>query len=171
MVIHSASDLRPRTTLCGDYFYNYFTRGLDILFDGQVCNLHHAFVSIQCATAQLIMETPTCLLYFQTHKIKKFVLHTNFPGHADFNSYIKCNFVIHGSDCKQSFICIAVFSLVLMYHINFLCEIRENLFLAFPAVGGSFQEVNNSKQRVITPSTKWEQVKVIYLFQIIWLPL
>lgn len=120
---------------------------------------------------QLIIETPTCLFYFQTHKIKKFVLHTNFPGHADFNSYIKCNFVIHGSDCKQSFICIAVFSLVLMYHINFLCEIRENLFLAFPAVGGSFQEVNNSKQRVITPSTKWEQVKVIYLFQIIWLPL
>eukprot|EP01018_Ginkgo_biloba_P013464 Gb_08290 [translate_table: standard] len=69
MVIHSASDPRPRTTLCGDYFYNYFARGLDILFDGQ------------------------------THKIKKFVLHTNFPGHADFNSYIKCNFVIH---CPQS---------------------------------------------------------------------
>ncbi|XP_058109483.1 PHAF1 protein At3g51130 isoform X1 [Magnolia sinica] len=68
MMIHSASDPRPRTTLCGDYFYNYFTRGLDILFDGQ------------------------------THKIKKFVLHTNFPGHADFNSYIKCNFVIYGSD-------------------------------------------------------------------------
>lgn len=38
MVIHSASDPRPRTTLCGDYFYNYFTRGLDILFDGQVCH-------------------------------------------------------------------------------------------------------------------------------------
>ncbi|KAA3457534.1 UPF0183 protein isoform X2 [Gossypium australe] len=64
MVIHSASDPRPRTTLCADYFYNYFTRGLDILFDGQ------------------------------THKVKKFVLHTNYPGHADFNSYIKCNFVI-----------------------------------------------------------------------------
>nr|KJB17691.1 hypothetical protein B456_003G011300 [Gossypium raimondii] len=30
----------------------------------------------------------------QTHKVKKFVLHTNYPGHADFNSYIKCNFVI-----------------------------------------------------------------------------
>ncbi|KAL1316505.1 UPF0183 protein At3g51130 isoform X2 [Arachis ipaensis] len=97
MVIHSASDLRPRTTLCGDYFYNYFTRGLDILFDGQ------------------------------THKIKKFVLHTNYPGHADFNSYIKCNFVIHGSD----------------------------------SAGESFQEVNNSKQRAITPSTKWEHVKEI----------
>ncbi|GFQ06614.1 upf0183 protein at3g51130 [Phtheirospermum japonicum] len=68
MVIHSASDPRPRTTLCGDYFYNYFTRGLDILFDGQ------------------------------THKIKKFVLHTNYPGHPDFNSYMKCNFVILTSD-------------------------------------------------------------------------
>ncbi|KAL9248837.1 PHAF1 protein-like protein [Drosera capensis] len=68
MVIHSASDPRPKTTLCGDYFYNYFTRGLDILFDGQ------------------------------THRIKKFVLHTNYPGHSDFNSYIKCNFVIHNSE-------------------------------------------------------------------------
>ncbi|XAR73804.1 hypothetical protein NMG60_11007895 [Bertholletia excelsa] len=68
MVIHSASDPRPRTTLCGDYFYNYFSRGLDILFDGQ------------------------------THKIKKFVLHTNYPGHADFNLYIKCNFMIYGLD-------------------------------------------------------------------------
>ncbi|KAL8047315.1 hypothetical protein ABFX02_08G232800 [Erythranthe guttata] len=68
MVIHSASDPRPRTTLCGDYFYNYFTRGFDILFDGQ------------------------------THKIKKFVLHTNYPGHADFNSDMKCNFVICTSD-------------------------------------------------------------------------
>ncbi|KAG8383410.1 hypothetical protein BUALT_Bualt04G0009800 [Buddleja alternifolia] len=39
----------------------------------------------------------------QTHKIKKFVLHTNYPGHADFNSYMKCNFVIHGSDYGGSF--------------------------------------------------------------------
>ncbi|KAJ6678728.1 UPF0183 PROTEIN C16ORF70 [Salix viminalis] len=49
-----------------------FTRGLDILFDGQ------------------------------THRIKKFVLHTNYPGHADFNLYIKCNFVIQGSDLDNS---------------------------------------------------------------------
>ncbi|KAK3011607.1 hypothetical protein RJ639_011675 [Escallonia herrerae] len=71
MVIHSASDPRPKTTLCGDYFYNYFTRGLDILFDGQ------------------------------THKIKKFVLHSNYPGHADFNSYRKCNFVILDGSLHQ----------------------------------------------------------------------
>lgn len=36
MVIHSATDPRPKTILCGDYFYNYFARGFDILFDGQV---------------------------------------------------------------------------------------------------------------------------------------
>ncbi|EEC81306.1 hypothetical protein OsI_24448 [Oryza sativa Indica Group] len=70
MVIHSASDPRPRTTLCGDYFYNYFSRGIDILFDGQ------------------------------THRIKKFVLHTNFPGHSDFNSYMKCNFVIYDAEAE-----------------------------------------------------------------------
>lgn len=43
MVIHSASDPRPKTTLCGDYFYNYFTRGLDILFDGQVIHSVYFF--------------------------------------------------------------------------------------------------------------------------------
>ena len=36
MVIHNASDTSPRTTLCGDYFYNYFTHGIDILFDSQL---------------------------------------------------------------------------------------------------------------------------------------
>ncbi|KAG6392790.1 hypothetical protein SASPL_147016 [Salvia splendens] len=95
MVIHSAPDPKPRTTLCGYYFYNYFTRGLDILFDGQ------------------------------THEIKMFVLHTNYPGHSDFNSYMKCNFVIHSSDYDGSF----------------------------------HQDVNNTSKCVITPSTKWEQVK------------
>ncbi|WVZ78519.1 hypothetical protein U9M48_026217, partial [Paspalum notatum var. saurae] len=73
MVIHSVSDPRPRTTRCGDYFYNYFSRGIDILFDGQ------------------------------THRIKKFVLHTNFPGHSDFNSYKKCNFVIDDAEDEGTY--------------------------------------------------------------------
>lgn len=51
MGIHSASDIRPRTTLCGDYFYNYFTRGLDILFDGKVCILHRVFASLHGETS------------------------------------------------------------------------------------------------------------------------
>lgn len=40
---------------CEDYFYNYFKLGLDILFD------------------------------MRTHVVKKFILHTNFPCHNDFN--------------------------------------------------------------------------------------
>ena len=107
MVIHSASDPHPRTTLCGDYFYNYFTRGLDILFDGQV------LISLLCSEVLLAITlfnylsawkyADNLILFVQTHRIKKFVLHTNYPGHADFNSYIKCNFVIQGSDCKFFF--------------------------------------------------------------------
>ena len=104
MVIHSASDPRPRTTLCGDYFYNYFTRGLDILFDGQVfiffgsSNIH--IINDSMHDNLCTQNSNITVLYLQTHKIKKFVLHSNYPGHADFNSYIKCNFVIFSSDCK-----------------------------------------------------------------------
>jgi hypothetical protein len=54
MVIHSASDLRPRTTLCGDYFYNYFARGIDILFDGQVWI---AFIVYKCASHFSVQAT------------------------------------------------------------------------------------------------------------------
>ncbi|KAK9803064.1 hypothetical protein WJX73_005354 [Symbiochloris irregularis] len=48
-----------------DYFYNYNSRGLDILFCGH------------------------------THRVKKFVLRTNVPGHPLFNMYTKCNFTLH----------------------------------------------------------------------------
>jgi len=47
---------------CEDYFYNYFKLGMDILFD------------------------------MRTHVVKKFIFHTNFPCHNDFNVYNKCNF-------------------------------------------------------------------------------
>ena len=45
-----------------DYFYGYPSRGLDLLFCGA------------------------------SHRLKKVVLHTNIPGHPDFNLYCKCNF-------------------------------------------------------------------------------
>lgn len=101
MVIHSASDPRPRTTICGDYFYNYFTCGVDILFDGQVPNLW-LIVFLNCQMVVYFIKILQCASFLckQTHKIKKFVLHTNYPGHADFNSYMKCNFVIYSPDCK-----------------------------------------------------------------------
>lgn len=47
-----------------DYFFNYIDLGIDILFDGF------------------------------THKISKFILHSNKLGHPDFNRWCKCNFSI-----------------------------------------------------------------------------
>lgn len=49
-------------TPASDYFFNYFDLGLDIMFDGK------------------------------DNRAKKFVLHTNFPGHYDFSRYVRCNF-------------------------------------------------------------------------------
>ncbi|KAI1310224.1 hypothetical protein EDD11_003870 [Mortierella claussenii] len=48
-----------------DYFYNYFHLGIDVLFDGS------------------------------THRCKKIVMHTNVPGHFDFQSYKRCPFVLY----------------------------------------------------------------------------
>lgn len=47
-----------------DYFYNYITLGLDILFSSE------------------------------TNRATKFILHSNFPCHYNFNSYFMCNFEI-----------------------------------------------------------------------------
>jgi len=52
------------TKTSGDYVYNYFNCGIDILFGGH------------------------------SHVIKKIMLHTNYPCHYDFNSYSKCFFNI-----------------------------------------------------------------------------
>ncbi|EFC43326.1 predicted protein [Naegleria gruberi] len=51
-------------TVGNDYFYNYFSMGFDIMFGGN------------------------------THTVQKIMLHTNFPGSVDFNTYSKCNFSI-----------------------------------------------------------------------------
>lgn len=90
------------------------------------------------------------IVILQTHKIKKFVLHTNYPGHADFNSYIKCNFVIQGLDCISLFVFERLWLTLLM-------EKLMNYFSFLACIWG-FAAVNNSKN--ITPSTKWDQVKV-----------
>ncbi|XP_026679270.1 UPF0183 protein C16orf70-like [Diaphorina citri] len=51
-----------------DFFFNYFTLGLDILFDAS------------------------------TYRAKKFVLHTNYPGHYNFNTYHRCQFILNMND-------------------------------------------------------------------------
>ncbi|KAG0336434.1 hypothetical protein BG000_006585 [Podila horticola] len=48
-----------------DYFYNFFHLGIDVLFDGS------------------------------SHRCKKIVMHSNVPGHFDFQSYKRCPFVLH----------------------------------------------------------------------------
>ncbi|XP_024235151.1 phagosome assembly factor 1 isoform X1 [Oncorhynchus tshawytscha] len=64
MKIHSPSPHKQVPSKCNDYFFNYFTLGVDLLFDSS------------------------------THLVKKFVLHTNFPGHYNFNIYHRCDFKI-----------------------------------------------------------------------------
>lgn len=65
MRIHSPNAHRRVTACRSDYFFNYFTLGLDILFDAR------------------------------THLAKKIVLHTNYPGHYNFNMYMRCEFNLH----------------------------------------------------------------------------
>lgn len=62
MKIHSPSAHKRVQNRRSDFFFNYFTLGLDILFDAR------------------------------TQKAKKFILHTNFPGHFVFNIYHRCEF-------------------------------------------------------------------------------
>lgn len=62
MKIHSSSVNRQAQSKRSDIFFNYFTLGIDVLFDAR---------------------TQTC---------KKFILHTNYPGHFNFNMYHRCEF-------------------------------------------------------------------------------
>uniref|UniRef100_A0A182JNQ4 Uncharacterized protein n=1 Tax=Anopheles christyi TaxID=43041 RepID=A0A182JNQ4_9DIPT len=62
MKIHSPSAHRRVQTKRSDFFYNYFTLGIDVLFDAR------------------------------THKTKKILMHTNYPGHYNFNMYHRCEF-------------------------------------------------------------------------------
>ncbi|XP_067144960.1 phagosome assembly factor 1-like isoform X1 [Centruroides vittatus] len=64
MKIHSPRPHRFVASTSSDYFFNYTTLGMDILFDSKC------------------------------HRAKKFILHTNYPGHYNFNMYFRCNFSI-----------------------------------------------------------------------------
>jgi len=62
MKIHSPNAHMKAASLKSDYFFNYFQMGMDILIDAR------------------------------SNNVKKFVLHTNFPGHYNFNMYHRCEF-------------------------------------------------------------------------------
>jgi len=74
MAIHNG---RQRGALCeswennNDYFFNYFSLGVDFLLDGH------------------------------THRVKKIVLHCNAVMHPDFNRYRKCRFIVSRNSKEQ----------------------------------------------------------------------
>ncbi|CAG9529886.1 unnamed protein product [Cercopithifilaria johnstoni] len=68
MLIHRGEDSKKLRGPRPNYFFNYFSLGVDILFD--------------------------CI----TNRVQKFVLHTNLPGHFDFGIYARCNFCITITD-------------------------------------------------------------------------
>ncbi|BHF77682.1 hypothetical protein SprV_0602079100 [Sparganum proliferum] len=70
MKIHLPQSYRQIRQRHSDYFYNYFTLGLDVLFDAH------------------------------THTVVSFVLHTNLPGEYTFNTYYRCMFEIPLDDVE-----------------------------------------------------------------------
>ncbi|XP_055547069.1 PHAF1 protein CG7083 [Wyeomyia smithii] len=62
MKIHSPSAHRRVQSKRSDFFFNYFTLGIDVLFDAR------------------------------TQRAKKIILHTNYPGHYNYNMYHRCEF-------------------------------------------------------------------------------
>lgn len=156
MVIHSASDPRPRTTLCGDYFYNYFTRGLDILFDGQVCFLVNLFVC---------------------HMLSCNFFVTNLSGYQNFR-HIKSKSLFYTQIVLGTLISIHILNAILSSThliVSTFCELfvfvneYATIFIwpkLFCVVTGSFPE-NKTSKNCITASTKWEQVKVIFVFKLV----
>lgn len=74
MRIHLPQAFRLEQPRRSDYFFNYFTLGVDVLFDARF------------------------------HRVSKFVLHTNQPGEYTFNTYYRCMFEIplRKTDCSSS---------------------------------------------------------------------
>jgi len=102
---------------CSDYFYNFFALGVDILFD------------------------------IQTHLIKKFILHTNFPSHYEFNQYVKCNFRITIDDQLRAL-------------VNSTTIPQQNSNP--PGSSNSNSEISQrgtTPSHVITPDTKWPDIQ------------
>lgn len=108
MRIHSAwqnndderlSENSESMAACRDYFLNYFKLGFDLLFDGN------------------------------THRVKKIILHTNFPGRANFNCYRKCNFRIFRRQDTSNLLVLATCTLVTDSTAHFAGKIISTLLI------------------------------------------
>lgn len=86
MKIHSPSPHKQVSSKCNDYFFNYFTLGVV-----RACTT--SSLRSRCRTPDGEHDPrPASISVFQdilfdstSHLVKKFVLHTNFPGHYNFN--------------------------------------------------------------------------------------
>ena len=74
MKIHSPNAHRRSAALRSDYFYNYFTMGMV----GQTIIINFGGNSIVGQFQDILFDA-------KNNKVKKFILHTNFPGHYNFN--------------------------------------------------------------------------------------
>ncbi|KAJ0069529.1 hypothetical protein NL108_008480, partial [Boleophthalmus pectinirostris] len=119
MKIHSPSPHKQVPSKCNDYFFNYFTLGVDILFDST------------------------------THLVKKFVLHTNFPGHYNFNIYHRCDFkipiVIKKGELCQTF-CQAQFIKTNILNVSNVMLISEGTD-------------SQTEDCILTAYSKWDQIQ------------
>eukprot|EP01126_Amoeba_proteus_P005966 TRINITY_DN1205_c0_g1_i4.p1 TRINITY_DN1205_c0_g1~~TRINITY_DN1205_c0_g1_i4.p1 ORF type:complete len:243 (-),score=41.63 TRINITY_DN1205_c0_g1_i4:818-1546(-) len=108
--IHKGREKQESCEYQYDYFYNYFDLGLDVLFDAT------------------------------EHVIKKFVVHTNFPTHPNFNVYQKCHFQLlpPAQDGDQN-------------------EKDEGDDLE-----GEWKDDDDFEIKMITPETKWPEIAESY---------
>ena len=85
MRIHLKKEQKQLVSEHSDYFFNYFTLGM-------VCMATHTnSISAEqtlaySSTSPPLPSTPLQDVLFdaRTHRVKKFVLHTNYPGHYNF---------------------------------------------------------------------------------------
>ncbi|KRX20776.1 Uncharacterized protein T07_3943 [Trichinella nelsoni] len=61
-------------------------RAIALIYIG-ICREFSAFLKYACAQGDILFDATS-------HRVKKFVLHTNYPGHYDFGIYNRCNFNI-----------------------------------------------------------------------------
>ncbi|PRP82003.1 hypothetical protein PROFUN_10497 [Planoprotostelium fungivorum] len=97
---------------CADYFYNYFQMGFDILFD------------------------------IRTHRVKKFILHTNFPSHVQFNQYpfFMCNFQLKLDGVPKG-------------------SHREDTVVDAEKSEKSDEKIEGKEEFIITPNTQWTTIQ------------
>lgn len=113
MKIHSPSSHRRVQTKRSDFFFNYFTLGLDILFDAR------------------------------TQRCKKIILHTNYPGHYNFNMYHRCEFQLQLAADK--------------WVDSFQCNTDNNV--SNVSVRHRLIDGDNEKQSVIVSAySKWDSI-------------